>query len=178
MQTIMSTQAYQRSSLDRRNYDQIPFQANTIQPLRSDQLFDSVMSVFEISDAGSEGTGQGPRRPQSPRNVFADVFGYDPNDPRGDVTVSIPQSLAMMNSTFINEQIQARQGTMLFRLLQEVQSDRAAVQELYLRVFSRRPNRKELNTSLAYIKQVANRGESFEDLLWALLNSAEFKTRR
>lgn len=178
MQTIMSTQAYQRSSLDRRNYDQIPFQANTIQPLRSDQLFDSMMSVFEISDAGSEGTGQGPRRPQSPRNVFADVFGYDPNDPRGDVAVSIPQSLAMMNSTFINEQIQARQGTMLSRLLQEVQSDRAAVQELYLRVFSRRPNRKELNTSLAYIKQVANRGESFEDLLWALLNSAEFKTRR
>ncbi|HIA63755.1 MAG TPA: DUF1553 domain-containing protein [Planctomycetes bacterium] len=178
MQTIMSTQAYQRSSLDRRNYDQIPFQANTIQPLRSDQLFDSMMSVFEISDAGSEGTGQGPRRSQSPRNVFADVFGYDPNDPRGDVTVSIPQSLAMMNSTFINEQIQARQGTMLSRLLQEVQSDRAAVQELYLRVFSRRPNRKELNTSLAYIKQVANRGESFEDLLWALLNSAEFKTRR
>lgn len=178
MQTIMSTQAYQRSSLDRRNYDQIPFQANTIQPLRSDQLFDSMMSVFEISDAGSEGTGQGPRRPQSPRNVFADVFGYDPNDPRGDVAVSIPQSLAMMNSPFINEQIQARQGTMLSRLLQEVQSDRAAVQELYLRVFSRRPNRKELNTSLAYIKQVANRGESFEDLLWALLNSAEFKTRR
>jgi hypothetical protein len=178
MQTIMSTQAYQRSSLDRRNYDQIPFQANTIQPLRSDQLFDSVMSVFEISDADSEGSGQGLRRLQSPRNVFAGVFGYDPNDPRGDVAVSIPQSLAMMNSTFINEQIQARQGTMLYRLLQEVQSDRAAIQELYLRVLSRRPNRKELNTSLAYIKQVANRGESFEDLLWALLNSAEFKTRR
>ncbi len=178
MQTIMSTQAYQRNSLDRRNYDQIPFQANTIQPLRSDQLFDNIMGVFEISDAGLEGTGQGPRRQQTPRNVFAGVFGYDPNDPRGDVAVSIPQSLAMMNSKFINEQIQAKQGTMLYRLLQEVQADRAAVQELYLRVFSRRPNRNELNTSLAYIKQVANRGEAFEDLLWALLNSAEFKTRR
>lgn len=178
MQTIMSTQAYQRNSLDRRKYDQIPFQANTIQPLRADQLFDSMMSVFEISDAGFEGDGQGPRRQQTPRNVFADVFGYDPNDPRGDVAISIPQSLAMMNSKFINEQIQAQQGTMLYRLLQEVQSDRAAVQELYLRVFSRRPNRNEINTSLAYIKQVANRRESFEDLLWALLNSAEFKTRR
>jgi hypothetical protein len=178
IQTIMSTQAYQRNSLDRRNYDQIPFQANTIQPLRSDQLFDSMMSVFEISDVGFEGTGQGPRRQQTPRNVFAEIFGYDPNDPRGDVAISIPQSLAMMNSKFINEQLQARQGTMLYRLLQEVQSDRAAVQELYLRVFSRRPNRNELNTSLAYIKQVTNRGESFEDLLWALLNSAEFKTRR
>jgi hypothetical protein len=178
IQTIMSTQAYQRNSLDRRNYDQIPFQANTIQPLRSDQLFDSMMSVFEISDVGFEGTGQGPRRQQTPRNIFAEIFGYDPNDPRGDVAISIPQSLAMMNSKFINEQLQARQGTMLYRLLQEVQSDRAAVQELYLRVFSRRPNRNELNTSLAYIKQVTNRGESFEDLLWALLNSAEFKTRR
>ncbi|MDE0819401.1 MAG: DUF1553 domain-containing protein, partial [Pirellulaceae bacterium] len=178
MQTIMSTQAYQRNSLDRRNYDQIPFQANTIQPLRSDQLFDSMMSVFEISDVGFEDTGQGTRRQQTPRNVFAAIFGYDPNDPRGDVAISIPQSLAMMNSKFINEQLQARQGTMLYRLLQEVQSDRVAVQELYLRVFSRRPNRNELNTSLAYIKQVANRGESFEDLLWALLNSAEFKTRR
>ena len=178
MQTIMSTQAYQRNSLDRRKYDQIPFQANTIQPLRADQLFDSMMSVFEISDAGFEGDGQGPRRQQTPRNVFADVFGYDPNDPRGDVAISIPQSLAMMNSKFINEQIQAQQGTMLYRLLQEVQSDRAAVQELYLRVFSRRPNRNEIITSLAYIKQVANRRESFEDLLWALLNSAEFKTRR
>ncbi len=84
----------------------------------------------------------------------------------------------MMSSTIINEQIKARQGAMLYRLLQEVKSDRAAIQELYLRVLSRRHNRKEINTSLAYIKQVANRGESFEDLLWALLNSAEFKTRR
>jgi hypothetical protein len=106
------------------------------------------------------------------------VFGYDPNNARDDVAVTIPQSLAMMNSPFINQQIKVQPGTMLFRLLDEVESDRNAVQELYLRVLSRRPNRQELNTSLTYIKQVANRRESFEDLLWALLNSAEFKTRK
>jgi len=177
IQTIMSTKVYQHTSQDRRNYDQIPFQANAVQPLRSDQLFDSIMNVFEIADESNNSRGSFPRQ-QGPRTQFSNVFGYDPNNSRGDVAITIPQSLAMMNSSFINEQIKVQPGTMLFRLLDEVASDRNAVQELYLRVLSRRPNRQELNTSLSYIKRVANRRESFEDLLWALLNSAEFKTRK
>ena len=49
-----------------------------------------------------------------------------------------------MNAPGLSRQITSRPGTMLGNLLNEVSSDRQAVQELYLKTLSRRPNRKEL----------------------------------
>ena len=66
---------------------------------------------------------------------------------------------------------------MLGNLLSEVSNNRQALQELYLKTLSRRPNRKELATNLQYIQQIDNRGEAFEDIFWALINTSEFKTR-
>ena len=89
----------------------------------------------------------------------------------------MPQALLLMKAPGLSRQITSRPGTMLGNLLNEVSSDRQAVQELYLKTLSRRPNRKELATNLKYIQQVGNRAEAFEDILWALINTSEFKTR-
>ncbi len=179
--TIMSTESYQRESRDRRNYDEVPFQANVPQPLRSDQLFDSLLNVFELEEKPPTSNAQGPN-PFNLRNVprfgFANVFGYDPNNLREEVSTSIPQALAMMNSTFINQQLNAAPNSVLGKLLREVPDNQQAVKELYLRVLARRPNRSELNTSLNYIRQVGDRSEAFADLIWALINTTEFKTRK
>ncbi len=168
--TIVSTQHYQLESLDRRSYDQLPFQANAVQPLRADQLLDAVMNSLEFPELPD-------RADQLIRRQFNLAFGYDPNNLREEVSGTIPQALLMMNSQSLARQITARPGTMLGNLLSEVSSNRQAVQELYLKTLSRRPNRKELATNLQYIQQVGNRSEAFEDILWALINTSEFKTR-
>jgi hypothetical protein len=66
---------------------------------------------------------------------------------------------------------------MLERLLRENNSDRELVVELYLRVLAREPSSKELRTCLAYRRDVKDRAEAFEDILWSLVNSTEFLHR-
>ena len=53
-----------------------------------------------------------------------------------------------------------------------------AVLALYVRVFSRGPTPKEQQTCLNYIRLAGDRQEAFEDILWSLINSTEFITRR
>jgi hypothetical protein len=47
-----------------------------------------------------------------------------------------------------------------------------------LRTLSREPTADEMKTSLAFRKTVIQRPAAFEDLFWALLNTAEFSHRR
>jgi hypothetical protein len=48
---------------------------------------------------------------------------------------------------------------------------------LYLRCLAREPNEKELAACREYVKRVGDRSEAFEDVFWALVNSAEFLYR-
>jgi hypothetical protein len=68
-------------------------------------------------------------------------------------------------------------STMLARLLAQIKDDQALVQELYLKTLAREPSQSELTTCLLYVKQVGNRVEAFEDILWGLVNSTEFLHR-
>ena len=182
LETIMLTATYQLESSNRRTFDELPFHANCPQRLRSDQLFNSLLTVFEIEEitpdaaGGSEAANR--RSRSAPRLLFNNIFGFDPSTRRDEVTGSIPQALAMMNSPFINQQIDARRGRVLAPLLAEVANDRQLVEELYIKVLSRQPTRQELNACLDYRKGISDRAEAFEDILWALLNHAEFIHRR
>ncbi|MEO2022501.1 MAG: DUF1549 domain-containing protein [Pirellulaceae bacterium] len=175
--TILSTDAYQRASRRRRTFEESPFQANCAQPLRADQLYSSLQTVLEIPESNATPGRQRSSR-SSPRNVFNSVFGFDPSTRRGDVTGTIPQALTMMNSPRINQYATAEKGRMLGRLLQEVADDRQAITELYLRVLSRQPTDKEVDSCLKYRRNLRDREEAFEDILWALINTAEFAHRK
>jgi hypothetical protein len=184
--TICATEAYQRESRPRRETDAKPFTANVAQPLRSDQLYNALLTAAEADE--SEQTINRRNRPQmmagygpmaSVRQQFAVAFGYDPSDPRETVTSSIPQALAMMNGVRINLAVRAiGEDTVLGRLLNEIEDDESLIDELYLRTLSREPTSEERKVALKFCKSVTNRPAAFEDLFWALLNSSEFSHRR
>ena len=174
--TIMATEAYQRKSLSRRGYDESPFLANCPQRLRGDQLFDSLVSALDLTIRNpqrSRGQGSYRRRGDS-RTLFNLAFGYDPSDPRVDVGGSIQQALAIMNAPFINQGISARRPDGLGALLRANPENKDALVELYLKVLARGPTATEKGTCLAYIRQVGDRNEAFEDITWSLINSTEF----
>lgn len=178
--TILATEAYQRESRPRRNPDQLPFTANCPQRLRSDQLYDS---LFAALGAGGQAMppqrrGGGPYRIGGPRAQFAGVFGYDPSDRRDELSGSIPQALLLMNSPQVNRGINARnRSTELGRLIAEVRDDDEVAEELYLRCLAREPNEKELAVCRDYVRGADDRAAAFEDIFWALINSAEFLHR-
>lgn len=181
-QTIMATEAYQREARPRRSSLEAPFAANVPQRLRSDQLFNALLSALDIDEAAispDPGT-YNPRRRNTrpPRTHFGEVFGYDPSVSRQEVVASIPQLLLMMNSSDIHQYIPAIRSNLLENLLEEIPEDRQLVEELYLRCLSRQPTEEEIQLALEHGKPLLKRKHGFEDLLWALVNSAEFQHRR
>jgi hypothetical protein len=184
--TICATDAYQRESRPRRNTTGTPFAANVAQPLRSDQVYNALLTATggeEVAPAGRgrrAGRGAARRgRGMGPRPQFDAVFGFDPSDPRETVASSIPQALAMMNAPGINQTVRGQnRATTLGEMIAQIPNDEALIAELYLRTLSREPTDKEMQNALAFRRTVAQRPQAFEDLYWALLNTSEFSHRR
>ncbi len=176
--TIMQTDTYQRASQHRRNYEGTPFAANCPQPLRSDQLFNALNAALEVPEPPAPPRGKAARYARGPRAEMARVFGFDPSDPRDEISGAIDQALMLMNAPALDKAMRAEKGqTMLGRMLAETDDDEAVVVELYLRCLAREPEDAEIETCLEYVGQLDDRGEAFEDILWALINSTEFLYR-
>lgn len=188
VRTVANTEAYQRKVQARpASETDLPFVAATPVPLRSDIIFSSLTQVFDVDDDGMAGrVGKGKskkvekRRPflQSPRYQFDSLFGIDPSVPKDEISGNIPQSLMMMNSRTFRAGMAAKGETRLNKILAQHKDNREAIRELYLIVLARDPSPREVEISLAYIDDVKNRPESFEDIMWSLVNSSEFISRR
>lgn len=177
IETICQTEAYQRESRPRRELDATPFTANVPQRLRSDQLYNALLSALDTEEElpNVRQAIRGPRG--TPRGRFAEVFGYDPSVPREEAVSSIPQVLALMNSGQVNRTIRGNRYNALAGLIQSIPDDTDLATELFLRCLSREPTKAELAEFEKYRKESKNRREAFEDLAWSLVNTAEFQHR-
>jgi hypothetical protein len=183
--TIMSTDAYQRNSQSRRKTDEQPFAANVPQRLRADQILENLTGALDLRGgpglrgrgARQGGAAMGPRGRGG--NPLVASFGFDPSEPRDEVTGSIPQALALMNAPQINQAVNARRpNSSLAQLVSSTADSELVIRKLYLRTLAREPSDSEIATCMNYLKDVGNRIEAFEDLQWALVNSTEFLHRK
>ena len=89
------------------------------------------------------------------------------------------QAMWMMNNRQLQDQVSAKteSKSMLSKLLAEETSDRLVATRLFQRVLSREPTDREVQIAIDHVASVKDRGGAFEDLLWSLVNSAEFTTR-
>jgi hypothetical protein len=109
---------------------------------------------------------------------FKQEFRFDPSLTADDIESTIPQVLWLMNHPEIQRRIRADATTMLGQLLRDFPRDGDAIRALYRRVLARQPTENEQAKALNYVRRANNRREAYEDLLWALLNSTEFQTKR
>lgn len=176
MRTLLNTRIYDRDYQEQEGSSGSAAFRNVIPTrLTADQIFDAVDWVLGNIDDGRSGLS-GPRaRFQGPRAQFREVFGFDPSATHDSLEGSIPQALVLMNNPALHGRISAnRDGTLLSKLLKTQSNDRDIVKMLYLRVLARKPTTSETELCLSYLKDVGNRSEAFEDVLWGLLNSTEF----
>lgn len=175
--TIVSTQLYQRAI----NTEADGFTFMEPSRLRSDQLYDVLCQALGVADlqlprsAGRSMYGRNARG----RGGIAETFGFDPSTPRDDVVGSIPQALFLMNSPAINRLIDGDAAdSQIARLRQSLTEDEDIIRELYLIVLGRDATDDEVRICRDHVSEGASRTESMEDIMWALLNSAEFQTKR
>ncbi|MDB6069548.1 MAG: hypothetical protein JWL81_719 [Verrucomicrobiales bacterium] len=150
------------------------------------------MGAETMADALAQVTGVPTRYPGLPLGARAveawtykidsrtmDAFGR-PNSSSDcpcerNIKPAISQSLHLMNSEILNEKLTSTDaGGVVQRLVAGNKTAREIVEELYLTCYSRLPAEDELCIALASYGGGADRRKAAEDLLWALINSAEF----
>ncbi|RMG41317.1 MAG: DUF1549 domain-containing protein [Planctomycetota bacterium] len=180
IRTITATRAYQRQARSPDPSASVGMAAVTPARLRADQIYSALVNVFGLPSGGfpRRRPGARPGRPRSPRDGFSLLFGIDPSTPPEDVMGTIPQALFMMNSPLVNGAIRAFARVRLPQMVREARTRTDVIRDLYLLVLNREPTDRELEIITAYVRQSENRLEAFEDVLWALINSTEFISKR
>ena len=112
------------------------------------------------------------------RSLFLDAFGRpDPNqDPPCERTLdtTVVQALHLMNAPNLHQKVTSDSGR-IAELAASSRSPREIIDELYLLVYSRSPTAEE--TAIGeriFAREGTTRRQAAEDLLWALINTAEF----
>ena len=182
MRAITNSETYQRQIQTRAPTEGRPtVPAPSPSRLRADQLFTALVRVLGINESGppQRMSMMGPSRgDRSPRGQFVRLFGFDPSTPAEEVTGTLPQALFLMNSPQINGLIRGRGNSRLAEILARHAIDNDALQELFLLVYAREPSKRELQVCREFIAEIGNRQEAFEDILWSLINSTEFQSKR
>ena len=180
---IVGSQAYARGvrmdSVERDSPGDDPLR------LRGDEIFAALSTGIDLPNVRPKKVEptkeiRFPPPPASTRDLVNAAFGTDPSLSPVDAPRTMAQALWMMNNEQLQQQIDASpgSGTMLAKLLDEVEDDAAACRRLYRRVLARGPTDREVKIAAAHVAKLGDRRAAFEDLLWSLVNSAEFTTRK
>jgi hypothetical protein len=183
MRVIMSSQIYRLSSLpnetnlaDLKNYSR-----SYRRRLPAETLLDSVSAVTEVKESFS---GMPPDTLAKQtwnhklESQFMDAFGR-PNASsecpcERDAKPSVVQALHLMNSNKLQEMLTHKKGRAT-RLASSTLTAEQILEELYLSCYSRLPTAEEAAIAVKALQvEKPNRQAAIEDVLWSLLNSAEF----
>lgn len=183
MRTIMATAAYQRSSLPSESNlaDQRNFSRSLRRRLPAEVLLDAVGDLTGSRDALG-GLPLGSRAVQTWNHKlgseFMDAFGR-PNASlecpcERERKPTVVQSLHLMNSAGLQTKLTSPKG----RVAAWTASTKTPVEiirEIYLSAYSREPGADELLAASAHFtREGASRAEAVQDLVWAVINTAEF----
>ena len=182
---VLKTQTYERKLPSAEQNSAAGSFAARPAKLRGDEVFASLVTAVGLPNVtppavkASKGV-RFPPPPKSTRDIVAETFGFDPSLMAGNIPRTMPQVMLLMNNNQIQAQVNAdpESGTLLSKLLASEKDDRTVVVNLFRSVLARQPSEKEIGIALEHVSSVGQRGEAFEDVLWGLLNSAEFTTRR
>lgn len=87
---------------------------------------------------------------------------------------SVQQQLNLMNDTFILNRLRVTASSTL-REAAAMESNEAAVEQLFLLFLQRRPDEREKQKALEYLAKAGNQRNAYiEDLAWTLINKTDF----
>ena len=148
--------------------------------LSAEVLHDAICSATQVPEPFS-GLPAGSRAIGLPDSNYSSYFLQSFGKPKRVMAcecerVSRPnmaQALHLINGDFIERRVSHAKGRVA-KLLAAKVSDEKIIDELYLATYSRRPIEAEVARVRGLVAASPSRKEAFEDVLWALCNSAEF----
>jgi hypothetical protein len=190
---ILNSKTYQLSSLptDNRPEGAANFSHYPLRRLEAEVLIDALCQITGTTEKYSSAIPE-PFTfvPEDHRSIaledgsisssFLELFGRPPRDTglesERSNRATAAQRLHLLNSSHIQRKIE--QSPKLRRLFQSKPIPREIVTELYLTILSRFPTQEELKIVAGHTRSGAGKGrEVLVDLVWALINNAEFLYR-
>ena len=198
---LLDTATYQRSSRWPTEEQPEPtlFAKAPIRPMDTEQLYFSLVRATGLETRLNQVTRrQGQAVQQAIFSTFTFVFDDDEGAAEEDFAGSIPQGLFLMNGELLqralsggrdmagragqagrrpNARVRQRPAqSMLEQLLRDKTSEATRVDTLYIRAYGREPDAAERSEAAHFVKAQGGGVTAYEDLFWAILNSAEFMT--
>ncbi|HEX3313734.1 MAG TPA: DUF1549 domain-containing protein [Gemmataceae bacterium] len=182
---ILTSETYQREIRPGDGSEEhLMFAANNPVRMSSTDLWNSLVATLgefkggpgRFGKGGGGGFGKG--GPRGLEGTIKQEFAFDPSTKAEEIEGSVSQALILMNSPQIEQKIRATGGGILAQILRSNADNDEALRALYLRVLARRPTDREATLCKQHVRAAPTRNEGFEDVLWALINSTEFQTKR
>jgi hypothetical protein len=183
LRELALTRTYQRSSDPPGGVKEVPpasFAAAPVKPMSPEQLAWSLMRATGLIDAERQAQGKNLDEKTLESSLAGNVaaivavFGTQPGQPES-FQATLDQPLFLANGALLRDWIAPRPGNLADRLAQLQQADEVA-EELFLSVLTRQPTGEERQEVHDYLKaRPTERSAALQDLIWALLASAEFR---
>ena len=176
--TLANTRAYQRSSQFAGDQEPPPelVAKMPIKPLTPDQFFDSLSRLLPktaLPTMPNGRTGSGLLDPR--RQAFVAKL-QSPSRSAIDYQAGVLQALTLLNGAEVFAASDNDQSSVLGALTAPLFNDDQRVETLFLATLSRPPTLDERTKFTSYLssRPETDRNKALSDILWALLNSAEF----
>ncbi len=181
LRTLAATKAYQLSSESAGDAPDRPelFARMAIKTLTAEQLYDCLTEAMRKREGANQFTGQavGFRGFDQNRQSFLAKFGVA-SQAAAEYEAGIPQALTLMNGRLVREATDLANSDILVAMdAPFFASEADRVETLFLSTLSRLPTDQERGKFVTYVERRAaenQRRKALGDILWALLNSAEF----
>jgi hypothetical protein len=182
IRAIVASRAYQLSSVaSHPSQAKNPrlFARMAVRGLSPEQLFDSVCVAIDFKDNSGPDMGFSRFNQLSPRAQFLARFANQ--ERRNEMETSILQALFMMNGSFLHEATTLKNNKYLGIIAEDFAKNSKNlsknVEQVYLIALGRLPKDAERARIIKYVQarqKIGHGKKAFEDVLWALFNSAEF----
>jgi hypothetical protein len=177
LRALVLTDAYQLSSGSPTDEpaQALCFARMNLKNFTADQLYDCI-AVATLSDTSMGQEGALARTANGSRQAFIEQFRAAPGD-RTAYQAGVPQALTLMHGTVVHGATDLTTSGLLKSLNAPFFSDEQRLDTLFLATLCRAPEPAEREKLLAYLGEAKDSNERLGvlgDVLWALLNSAEF----
>ena len=176
VRAITLSQAYQRTSKPKgNNRDAGPelFARMAIKPLTPGQLYDSLVVLLGAPPGRGPARRAGGRPGFNPREAFVTFFSAGDGADPTELQDGIPQVLRLMNSPRQNS------SRLLGPIMRDSKGPGEIVEKLFLTVLARRPHAEEIDRINAFLaRNKEDRRQALAGVLWAVMNSSEFRLNR
>lgn len=170
LQAIMGTAAYQRTS--RQSQPDIPpqlFASMPVQGMTAEQMVRSLSLIV-----GTESQPQNMQQVGAAPDELSTILTRPGESPTQRQT-TILQALTLMNGRTTATAVDLQQGSLLAAVADfPAMTTAERIETLFLATLNRLPSAEQLARFSKYVESTGDRRAALGDILWALLNSAEF----